>query len=72
MFLMIEFPRVVYHDIEHMVVYFEKDLDTQCHNNLPWPPKEDSAARPSEAKLATMFDPDVWHVSAVPFTGHFL
>ena len=50
MFLMIEFPRVVYRDIEHMVVYFEKDLDVTCQSN-------------TDNLLAPMFDPDVWLVS---------
>ncbi|XP_003741971.1 phosphatidylinositol 3-kinase catalytic subunit type 3 [Galendromus occidentalis] len=59
MFLMIEFPRVVYRDIEHMVVYFEKDLDVACQTN-------------SDSSLAPMFDPDVWLENLVEDKHHKL
>ncbi|OQR70311.1 phosphatidylinositol 3-kinase catalytic subunit type 3-like [Tropilaelaps mercedesae] len=66
MFLMIEFPRVVYRNIEHMVVYFEKDLDTPCHYN------GNSATSAADSKLATMFDPDVWFENLVEEKHHKL
>ncbi|XP_077555495.1 phosphatidylinositol 3-kinase 59F [Haemaphysalis longicornis] len=46
MFLMIEFPRVVFRDQEYTVIYFEKDGDDPCHTNLP-------------AQIVTVPDPDV-------------
>lgn len=46
MFLMVEFPRVVFRDLEYTVVYFEKDGDEACQN----------APR---ADIVTIPDPDV-------------
>uniref|UniRef100_A0A224Z169 Phosphatidylinositol 3-kinase catalytic subunit type 3 n=1 Tax=Rhipicephalus zambeziensis TaxID=60191 RepID=A0A224Z169_9ACAR len=46
MFLMIEFPRVVFRDQEYTVIYFEKDGDDPCQASLP-------------AEIVTVPDPDV-------------
>ncbi|CAN8005605.1 unnamed protein product, partial [Ixodes hexagonus] len=46
MFLMVEFPRVVFRDLEYTVVYFEKDGDDACQSS-------------PRTEIVTVPDPDV-------------